>query len=167
VTWDPAGRRLASAGYDGTVRIWNVDPKHLISMACRRTGRNMTWDEHERYLEANMPLRTCSQWPVHPSVIAEAERLARRGLMDDAVILLKRVKEEQPELDLDPQTHARQAAELAQAERGEAQVARMGSDRRRSRRRAAPTEVAWMEWGEIPRTRRRAPWIPPALVRLR
>ena len=85
--------------------------------------------------ETNMPLRTCPQRPVHPSVIEEAERLARRGLMGDAITLLRRVTEEQPDLDLDPETHAKPPSAPAPSGR---------ANRPSRHRRAEQAPFAWV-----------------------
>ncbi|MBV8612711.1 MAG: hypothetical protein JOY66_02940, partial [Acetobacteraceae bacterium] len=45
-----ADGRLASGGWDGTIKLWIVDEKKLIAALCLRAGRNLSKDEWARYI---------------------------------------------------------------------------------------------------------------------
>ena len=72
VTFAPDGQTLASASDDQTIRLWPT-LEGLITIACDKAGRNMTWEEWQTYLPTVPYERTCDQYPPHPSV-PEAER---------------------------------------------------------------------------------------------
>jgi WD40 repeat protein len=55
--------RLASAGEDGTVRVWEVDPIRLLADAARRSGRNLSSDEWRLYFGERPYRRTFPEWP--------------------------------------------------------------------------------------------------------
>ncbi|HEX8202233.1 MAG TPA: CHAT domain-containing protein, partial [Isosphaeraceae bacterium] len=46
--------RLVTGGRDGTVRVWELDPKRLIELAAPVVGRNLSWDEWERFFGTNI-----------------------------------------------------------------------------------------------------------------
>jgi WD40 repeat protein len=67
VAFSPDGQ-LASASDDANVYIW-PGIEQLVSLACQRAGRNLSWEEWLAYFGADQPYRqTCPEWPVHPSV---------------------------------------------------------------------------------------------------
>jgi WD40 repeat protein len=47
--------RLASAGYDGEIKLWLVDEQKLIGALCLRAGRNLTQGEWDRYIGPDIP----------------------------------------------------------------------------------------------------------------
>jgi WD40 repeat protein/class 3 adenylate cyclase len=59
--------RLASAGADGRVLLWNVglwaDEDVLRDRACSLVGRNLSRSEWDRFLPGRSYRRTCDQWP--------------------------------------------------------------------------------------------------------
>ena len=56
--------RLASSnfGSSGTYMVWDLDPAHWASIACRIAGRNLTQDEWKEYLPDRPYQLTCPQW---------------------------------------------------------------------------------------------------------
>jgi WD40 repeat protein len=61
------GRRVVSAGGDGRVLLWNVEPwaseDALRERACSVVGRNLTRTEWDQFLPGESYRRTCGQWP--------------------------------------------------------------------------------------------------------
>jgi WD40 repeat protein len=61
------GTHLVSAGKDGRVALWNVEPwvkeDALLSRACALVGRNLTRSEWKLFLPGKSYRRTCPQWP--------------------------------------------------------------------------------------------------------
>ncbi|MGD1704598.1 eIF2A-related protein [Dapis sp. BLCC M229] len=109
VAFNHNGKTLATASNDNTVRIHWVRPKDLIAEACRRLGRNLTAQEWQQYINSSLDTyqRTCDELPVHYSLIAEAKNLAKTGEKENietAVSILKKARELQPEIDLNPDT---------------------------------------------------------------
>ena len=59
-----ADGRLASAGNDGTIKLWLVDEQKLIAALCLRAGRNLTEDEWTRYVGSATPWQpSCRDLP--------------------------------------------------------------------------------------------------------
>ncbi|WP_196279296.1 DUF4232 domain-containing protein [Catellatospora vulcania] len=50
VGWSADGRMLAAANVDGTVRMWDMDPRRVIDRICEATGANLTEQIWERYV---------------------------------------------------------------------------------------------------------------------
>lgn len=57
------GRWFASAGHDGTVRLWPVHGDDLAAEACRRIGRNLDDDEWRRHFGDEPYRETCPGLP--------------------------------------------------------------------------------------------------------
>jgi WD40 repeat protein/class 3 adenylate cyclase len=67
VAFADGGTRLASAGADGRVLLWDVRPwadeEVLETRACNLVGRNLTRSEWDQALPGKSYRRTCEQWP--------------------------------------------------------------------------------------------------------
>jgi len=63
VAFSPDGKTLVSSGWEGTLRIWDMDTASWRARACAIVGRNMTLAEWARYLPDQPYARTCEQWP--------------------------------------------------------------------------------------------------------
>jgi WD40 repeat protein/class 3 adenylate cyclase len=67
VAFATGGTRLASAGADGRVLLWDIRPwaddDVLRTRACNLVGRNLTRTEWEKALPGKPYRRTCEQWP--------------------------------------------------------------------------------------------------------
>jgi WD40 repeat protein len=70
VAFAAGGTRLVSAGNDGRVLLWNVEPwaseQALQDRACDLVGRNLTRSEWKLFLPGKSYRRTCDQWPAGP-----------------------------------------------------------------------------------------------------
>jgi tetratricopeptide (TPR) repeat protein len=73
---------------DNAVQRWSLDYQELIPMACRITGRNLTWDEWQRAFGSAAYKRTCADFPPHPSYIThllnDASTQAQQGQISAA-----------------------------------------------------------------------------------
>lgn len=57
-------RRIAAAGEDRTVRLWDIAPGALVAQACKAANRNLSRGEWERYVGTNISYeRTCGKLP--------------------------------------------------------------------------------------------------------
>jgi WD40 repeat protein/class 3 adenylate cyclase len=67
ITFTADGTHVVSAGKDGRVLLWNIEPwvkeDALLSRACNLVGRNLTHSEWNLFLPGKSYRRTCPQWP--------------------------------------------------------------------------------------------------------
>ncbi|MGD1804937.1 eIF2A-related protein [Dapis sp. BLCC M126] len=113
VAFSPDGKTIATASLDNTARLHWVMTKDLIAEACSRLSRNLTAEEWQQYMNSSLDQyqKTCDQLPVDNSVIAEAKNLVKRGDKQEiqkVISILKRTKELDAEIDLDPDTKAKE-----------------------------------------------------------
>jgi WD40 repeat protein len=64
LAFSPDGSRMLTAGRNGDVIAWDLDPERLVDHACQLAGRNLVRGEWDRYMPDGMEYRkTCQQWP--------------------------------------------------------------------------------------------------------
>jgi WD40 repeat protein len=64
VAFSRDGKRLASAGYDQIVWLWDVDPASWARRACERANRNLSLTEWQQDVGRDIPYeRTCAELP--------------------------------------------------------------------------------------------------------
>ena len=62
--WNSVGTRIVIGCDDGSARIYFARIDDLIELACTRTGRNMTYEEWQRYMGSDALYRlTCPNLP--------------------------------------------------------------------------------------------------------
>ncbi|MCP4593010.1 MAG: hypothetical protein GY842_19935, partial [bacterium] len=72
VAFSPDGQWIATGSFDETARVWKIESGDLVAEACTRLFRNLTWDEWVSYIGVEESYqRTCSDLPIHPSVVEE------------------------------------------------------------------------------------------------
>lgn len=98
VAYGADGASLVSASHDGTIQRWTASTQAIAEAVCRHTRRNLSVDEWERFVGADLPYeRTCRNRPLHPTFVVRGEELAREGRIDAAVAVFRRAAELDPE----------------------------------------------------------------------
>jgi len=85
VRFSPDGRQLVSADEAGVVWVWSLEADELVADACTRISRNLTYTEWIQVYGDDAPYdQTCSQLPLHPSLLEAMANLARSGAIERA-----------------------------------------------------------------------------------
>lgn len=117
----PNARWLVTGGHDGDLsvnrvtslglpRLWPLQVDDLVSLACQVTGRNLSFDEWEQFFVTQEYHLTCENNPLHPSLLNAARELAKIGQIEGAIEMFEKVKELDPNLEIDPFVEANKFA---------------------------------------------------------
>ena len=86
-TWSQDKSKILIGSEDGTVRIWYTRMPDLVSAACSRASRNLSWDEWNRFMRGSYR-PTCAEAPIPPDVIeaiqGQATAQVQAGELDTA-----------------------------------------------------------------------------------
>ncbi len=105
VAFSSDGQTLASGSNDSTVRLWLCSTAQLADSICQTVQRNLTFDEWRQLVSPTLPYeRTCSNLPVHPTVLEIAQNLAKANKIDEAKAIFQLVTKLDPNITLDPAT---------------------------------------------------------------
>ena len=106
IAYSPNARWLVAGGDDTKIQIWGMGAKELINQACKIAKRNLTWQELQEYFRDTPYRKTCSNWPIHPSVAFnlrdQGDQLARLGKLDEAIAKYQEARNIYSEISLIP-----------------------------------------------------------------
>jgi tetratricopeptide (TPR) repeat protein len=101
------------------ISLWNLQLNELIEAACRRAGRNLTYDEQKQYLGGEIYRRTCENIPLHTSFIDAGRERANKGDVQGAITHFSKVLAVDPSSSLVPEIEARRIAAEASIAKAE------------------------------------------------
>lgn len=98
---------LVTGSGDGTVRLWNLRLNEVVDLASRTVGRNLTQEEWKQYRGEQPYEKTCSNLPIHASVMESARDTAKKGDIKSAVAQFKMILKIEPGLAINPEEEAK------------------------------------------------------------
>ena len=120
LTFSHSGHRLAVSDSDYRTYLLVVEPAELAEGICEKVGRNLTFFEWTQWVGPEVGYeRTCSNLPVHPSLLQEARKLAASGNDSASTALFQQVASLEPDSVLDPSVESSRATARALAVRAE------------------------------------------------
>src|SRR4029453_213904 len=120
VAFSPDSTTLALASGDGTVRLWMSRIEDLAALVCSTVWRNLMLPEWRQFVGRGLAYeRTCPHLPIHPSVLQEAQNLARAGDLEAAISLFRHALTLDPRLALQPEAEANKWAAQGLLDRGQ------------------------------------------------
>ena len=106
----PDGSQIATGGAQKVITMWAATPK-LVETVCEGVQRNLTLSEWQELVGNHLPYeRTCTNLPLHPSLLEEAKTLAKKGEVAKALKFFERAKSLDSSLDLDPKKEVEKLA---------------------------------------------------------
>lgn len=90
-----------------TARLWRLQLDELIDLACRTTGRNLSYTEWDQYFRGEQYRATCPDIPIHHSVITnligQGKELAQQGKIEEAIAAYEKARTFDPTLNISAQ----------------------------------------------------------------
>ncbi|NEQ55252.1 MAG: hypothetical protein F6K11_34880 [Leptolyngbya sp. SIO3F4] len=93
VAFSPDNQSIAMADHNGVVQVHSLWSSNLAELICQRLGRNLTASEWEKYMQTELTKYnlTCSNLPIHRSVLDEAHETSKSGDTKQATKLYRRM----------------------------------------------------------------------------